>query len=81
MSEIKNWEQQLYDNSFEETMAYLKTRKATDATLTKEQVKTVLEGLYSMSGTQWDRGTIVEIKEGAKIAAYEIFLEKWDEDK
>lgn len=79
MSDNKDWEQRLYDASFDETMTYLKVRKANETGFTKEQVRTVLEGLYSTSGTQWDRGTIVEIKETAKIAAYEIFLEKWDE--
>lgn len=79
MSEHKDWEQQLYDSSFDETMAYLKMRKTNETGFAKDQVKTVLEALYSTSGTQWDRGTIVEIKETAKIAAYEIFLEKWDE--
>lgn len=79
MSGYEDWEQRLYDSSFDETLTYLKVRKANEVGFTKEQVRTVLEALYSTSGTQWDRGTIVEIKETAKIAAYEIFLEKWDE--
>ena len=75
-----DWEQQLHNQCFDETLTYLTQRKAKDPSFTYDQAKTVLEALYTTSGTQWDRGTIVEIKDAAKIAAYEVFLEKWDDE-
>ena len=79
MGESTDWEDRAYTYIFEEEIRGLKRRKAHDPSLTVDELKGILDSLYTSEGNNYEgRGPVGDITIAATIAAYERFIIDWE---
>lgn len=79
--ENKNWLDDHFRSLFEDEMRVLERRRASDSSLTIEDLQGSLESLYSAQGADWEgRGPVADAAIDASVAAYEAFIEKWKKE-
>lgn len=76
----EDWRQQKYDEVFRHTRTHLRQRRMIDRKFTREYLQQLLETEYVNEGNDWvGRGVLANIIQSATIAAYESFLEEWED--
>lgn len=80
MTSINDFPQQVYEETFEATCAFLEERQRTDPTFTIDDIKDFLKDAYTRQGDNWiGRGLLHDTKQAAIIAAYECVLAEWQD--
>lgn len=69
-------EEQVFDTSYEETLAALEIRSRSDS-FSLEQIRNELRDLYKFEGLDWTgRGGLKQAEIGGTILAYQAFLHR-----
>ncbi len=78
MYTVDDWRHQVYQSTFDMTLAALEDRREKDNNFDIQQMEGLLETEYINQGNDWDgRGELFHLKQDATIAAYEHFLAEW----
>lgn len=77
MAETENWEDEKFNEIFEDELRGLKLRYENDSSCTIEDLRGILNSLYTAEGNNLEgRSRVNEICLSASIAAYERFIEE-----
>jgi hypothetical protein len=78
MGASKEWQEIMYQETFEQEMRGLTRRRESDSSCKIEDLEGTLKNLYIMHGSDWEgRGPLQDTIMSATIAAYEHFIAEW----
>lgn len=74
------WEKEYHDKVFNTVTEMLTNRRKEDPEFTIDILEQMIETIYINQGSSWGKSTVVEIKENATAAAFEVFHLDWLEE-